>query len=306
MSIRAFQPACESLDGGRRRDRRARRDEHALRDEGLFEVDVPGSAVRTAAITTRGARYNGGDVSFHDPYAFPLQITDYDIYLFRQGRLLQSYDKFGAHVCEIDGVKGVRFAVWAPNAYRVSVIGDFNNWDSRVHPMQVHGDSGIWELFIPDVQPGAIYRYAIRSHNMGYRAEKSDPYGFLFEMRPKNASIVYDIDQYTWGDAGMAGRPRPAATRSSSPWSIYEVHLGSWQRDENGNWLNYRELAHKLVDYAKEMGYTHLELMPITEYPADGSWGYQVTGYFAPTSRYGNAATTSCTSSITATRTASA
>ncbi len=284
VSIRALQPAFESLavvvDTTGKRYEMTR-----LREEGLFEVDVPGNSPEIK-YHYEGRNATGDKVSFHDPYAFPLQITDYDIYLFRQGRLLQSYDKFGAHVCEIDGVKGVSFAVWAPNAYHVSVIGDFNNWDARVHSMEVHGDSGIWELFIPEVQPGVIYRYGIRSHNMGYRADKSDPYGFQFEMRPKNASIVCDIDQHQWGDADWLDT-RAHTDPLKQPWAIYEVHLGSWQRADNGNWLTYRELAHKLVEYAKYMGYTHLELMPITEYPADESWGYQVTGYFAPTSRYG-------------------
>ncbi len=287
VSIRALQPTYESLtlvdDTTGERVEMTR-----LRDEGLFVVDLPGK-LDELKYHYEGRTHQGDEVSFHDPYAFPLRITDYDIYLFRQGRLLQSYDTFGAHFCEINGVKGVGFAVWAPNAYRVSVIGDFNNWDSRVHAMQVHGDSGIWELFIPDIEPGVIYRYEIRSHNMGYRAEKSDPYGFQFEMRPKNASIVYDISQYTWGDADWLDA-RAHRDPLKQPWSMYEVHLGSWQRDDNGNWLTYRQLAEKLVDYAKYMGYTHLELMPITEYPFDGSWGYQTTGYYAPTSRYGTPA----------------
>ncbi len=285
VSIRAFQPAMERMtvvdDGTGERHEMA-----LLREEGLFEVTIKGAATELRYHYEAHTR-QGADVSFHDAYAFPLQITDYDIYLFKQGRLLQSYDKFGAHPCEINGIKGVTFAVWAPNAYRVSVIGDFNGWDARTHPMQVHNDSGIWELFIPDVPEGTIYRYAIRSHNAGYRAEKSDPYSFAYQLRPNNASIVANIDNYTWGDQEwLAARAQRDPLKQ--PWSIYEVHLGSWQRDEHGNWLNYRELAHRLVAYAKEMGYTHLEIMPITEYPADESWGYQATGYFAPTSRYGS------------------
>ncbi len=282
--IRAFQPGNQSMAVVN--DATGERTEMTkVRPEGLFEANVSG--------TLPGLRYhyeartNGGDnVSFSDPYAFPLQITDYDIYLFRQGRLLQSYDKFGAHLCEIDGVKGATFAVWAPNAFRVSIIGDFNGWDARIHPMQVHGDTGIWELFIPGVSEGTVYRYSIRSMNQGYHGEKSDPYGFFFEVRPNNASVVFDIDNYTWNDAAWLDA-RAHRDPLKQPWSIYEVHLGSWQHDEDGKWLNYREIAHRLAAYAKEMGYTHIELMPITEYPFDGSWGYQATGYFAPTSRYG-------------------
>ncbi len=285
VSIRAFQPAAETMtlvnDSTGQRYTMNR-----LRDEGFFEVSIPGSIDDLRYHYEVHTRV-GADASYADPYAFPLQISDYDIYLFRQGRLLEAYNTFGAHVTEINGVKGVRFAVWAPNAHHISVIGDFNSWDARIHPMQVHADSGIWELFIPGCTPGTTYRYAIRSHNMGYYAEKSDPYGFYYELRPANASIVYDIDAYTWDDQGWldARAQRDPLTQA---WAIYEVHLGSWQRDENGNWLNYHELARRLVVYAKEMGYTHLELMPITEYPFDGSWGYQTTGYFAPTSRYGN------------------
>ena len=293
--IRAFQPNIVTLTVVDEAT-----DQHypmtRAHEEGLFETTVP--LAKTEASGENGAqpalRYHyeahtfaGNDVTFHDPYSFPLQITDYDIYLFRQGRLLQSYDTFGAHLTEINGVKGVRFAVWAPNAHRVSVIADFNGWDTRIHPMQVHGDTGVWELFIPGVTEGTTYRYAIRSMNAGYRSEKSDPYSFLYEMRPQNASVVFDIHNYIWNDAAWL-EARANRDPLKQPWSIYETHLGSWQRDENEQWLNYREVAHRLVSYVKEMGYTHIELMPITEFPADESWGYQVTGYFAPTSRYGN------------------
>ncbi|MFN8560885.1 MAG: 1,4-alpha-glucan branching protein GlgB [Anaerolineae bacterium] len=285
VSIRAFQPGMESLTvvDEQTGERHAM---ERLHDDGLFEVTIPGTPAELR-YHYEGHSRSGDDTTFSDPYAFPLQITDYDIYLFRQGRLLESYDKFGAHPCEINGVKGISFAVWAPNAYRVAVIGDFNSWDSRVHPMQMHGDTGVWELFIPGCTVGTVYRYAIRSHNNGYRGEKSDPYGFSFELRPNNASIVADIDTFTWADQAWLDA-RAGHDPLKQPWAIYEVHLGSWQHDENGNWLNYRELAHRLVNYAQEMGYTHLELMPITEYPFDGSWGYQATGYYAPTSRYGS------------------
>ncbi|MBL8162007.1 MAG: 1,4-alpha-glucan branching protein GlgB, partial [Anaerolineae bacterium] len=184
------------------------------------------------------------------------------------------------------GVKGVQFAVWAPNAFRMSVVGTFNNWDARVHPMRQIGDSGIWDLFVPGLAQGDIYRYDVRSHNRGYHALKSDPYGFYSEVRPHNASVIYDINTYTWNDDGWL-EARAQRKPLTSPMSIYEVHLGSWQRKDGNEWLSYRELADKLVAYVRDMGYTHIELLPVMEHPFDGSWGYQVTGYYAPTSRFG-------------------
>jgi len=292
--IRAFQPKLQALTVVDEATN-ARHPMKLAHKNGLFEVLIPSSqpTAPSETETQPALRYHyeaqgedGSTATFYDPYSFPLQISDYDIYLFRQGRLLQSYDTFGAHLTEVNGVKGVRFAVWAPNAYRVSVVSDFNNWDTRTHAMQVHGDTGVWELFIPGVTEGTTYRYAIRSQNGGYRAEKSDPYSFYYEVRPDNASIVFDINNHTWHDQEWL-EARANRDPLKQPWSVYEVHLGSWQRDEQGNWLNYRESARRLVAYVKEMGYTHIELMPITEFPADESWGYQVTGYFAPTSRYG-------------------
>ncbi len=281
-SIRAFQPGLKSMTVVL--DKTGKQfPMEKLRSEGFFAVTVPG---RDERYHYEAQTWTGSDTRFYDPYSFPLQMTDYDIYLFRQGRLLQAYDSLGAHPREINGVKGVNFAVWAPNARRISVIGDFNGWDGRIHPMQMHGDTGVWELFIPGMLEGELYRYAIQSYNQGYYAEKSDPYGFLYEVRPKNASIVFDINNYTWNDAAWM-EARAQSDPLKRPWSMYEVHLGSWRYGDNGKWLNYREIAHKLVEYAEDMGYTHFELMPITEYPFDGSWGYQATGYFAPTSRYG-------------------
>lgn len=220
------------------------------------------------------------------PYAFPLQITEFDLHLLGEGRHLYSYEKLGAHVMEIDGVMGVHFAVWAPNAESVSVIGDFNGWDRGSHPMWMHQGSGIWEVFIPGLKEWAVYRYHVRSRHMGYQADKTDPYGFYSERRPKSASVVVNLDNYTWNDQDWMTK-RAETDPLKRPMSVYEVHAGSWRRDAEGNWLNYRELAHQLVAYVKEMGYTHIELMPITEHPLDKSWGYQVTGYYAVTSRYG-------------------
>ncbi len=251
---------------------------------GLFEATVPGSR-ETLRYQFEVVTHDEGRETFGDAYAFPPQLTDYDLYLLGEGKHLRSYEKLGAHLCTIDGVPGTHFVVWAPNAYRVSVIGDFNRWDARVHPMTVRG-SGFWEVFVPGVEQGAIYRYDIRSRNLGYRVQKSDPYGFFSEQRPKNASIVWNIGRYTWHDEAWM-QARSEQNLLQAPVSIYEVHLGSWRRSAEGEWMNYRELAHWLAEYAQQMGYTHVELLPVAEHPLDISWGYQVTGYYAPTSRYG-------------------
>jgi 1,4-alpha-glucan branching enzyme len=252
--------------------------------EGLFEVTVPGTTdtkYHFEVVTQDDTTF-----TYIDPYIFPTQITSYDIYLFGEGRLLYAYEKFGAHPMTIDGVQGVNFAVWAPNAERVSVVGDFNAWDERVHPMTAHPTGGIWELFIPGLQQGDVYRYAILSRTGGYRVLKADPYAYWSEVRPANASVVFDIEGYEWGDdAWMTAR---GETRwLEKPIAVYEMHAGSWKRGADGEWLDYRQLAHELVPYLTDMGYTHIELMPIAEHPFDGSWGYQVTGYFAVSSRFG-------------------
>ena len=219
-------------------------------------------------------------------------FSDFDLYLFGQGKHRRIYEKMGAHPRTVDGVVGVNFALWAPNARTVSVIGDFNGWQHGAHPMHLrHIDLGVWERFIPGIQVGALYKYAVYSRYNNYVAEKSDPYGFAAELRPKTASIVADIHQHQWQDEAWM-QERTQRQQLSSPISIYEVHLGSWRRviEESGEnrVMTYRELAHALAPYVKELGFTHIELLPITEYPYDGSWGYQVTGYFAPTSRYGS------------------
>ena len=221
-----------------------------------------------------------------DPYTFPPQIGDLDLHLFGEGRHRHGFNFLGAHEHEVDGVGGVRFAVWAPNAERVSVVGDFNNWDGRRHQMRVRGGSGVWELFIPDLEVGHIYKYEIRNRHSGALQLKADPYGQRHELRPLTGSIIAGRSAYAWGDADWMAL-RSEADWQHTPMSVYELHLGSWQRGQEGELLNYREAAHRLVDYAKEMGFTHIELMPITEHPYDLSWGYQTTGYFAPTSRFG-------------------
>jgi 1,4-alpha-glucan branching enzyme len=226
--------------------------------------------------------------SLKDPYAFGRILTDFDLHLIGEGSHYNKYEKLGAHVIEIGGVGGVHFAVWAPNAASVSVIGDFNRWDNRRHQMRSLGLSGIWEIFVPGLGHGEVYKFYIKSRYNGHEAEKSDPYGFSFEYRPKTASIVCDIDSYRWGDEEWMKR-RPRTNWHGSPVSIYEAHLGSWMRvpEEDNRFLTYAELADTLIEYVKQMGYTHIELLPVAEHPLDASWGYQTIGYFAPTSRFG-------------------
>jgi 1,4-alpha-glucan branching enzyme len=220
----------------------------------------------------------------HDPYCYPPQLGELDLHLFGEGKHWHAYRLLGARVHEADGVAGVLFSVWAPSAARVSVVGDFNRWDGRAHPMRVHGN-GVWELFIPDLPPGVVYKFEIRAGN-GDVFLKTDPYGRRFEVRPDTASIVEPESSFVWGDAGWLAR-RTEHDWQHAPMSIYEVHLGSWQRGPEGEMLNYRVLGRRLVEYAKDLGFTHIELMPVTEHPYDKSWGYQATGYYAPTSRFG-------------------
>jgi 1,4-alpha-glucan branching enzyme len=218
-------------------------------------------------------------------------LSDYDLHLLGEGNHYRIYEKLGAHVIDRDGTMGTHFAVWAPNAHYISVIGDFNGWRPGAHPLRCRGPSGVWEGFIPGIGPGALYKYAIESRVDGYKVDKADPYGFAAEIRPHTASKVWKLSDYTWNDGSwLADRKRRQSL--DAPMSIYEVHLGSWRRvpEEGNRWLTYREMATQLVEYVKQMGYTHVELMPVSEHPFDGSWGYQTVGYFAPTSRFGTPA----------------
>jgi 1,4-alpha-glucan branching enzyme len=216
-------------------------------------------------------------------------LTDHDIYLFREGTHVRAYEKLGAHpISAAEGTAGTDFAVWAPNAAAVSVVGDFNGWNPASHPLVPRPDSsGIWSGFLSGVGPGSLYKYHIVSRNGGYTVNKADPYAFFAEKPPRTASVVWDLS-YEWGDDDWM-KNRWRANSQEAPWSVYELHLGSWRRkpEENNRYLSYRELAHSVADYINEMGFTHVELMPVMEHPFYGSWGYQVTGYFAPTSRYG-------------------
>ncbi|ADJ27725.1 1,4-alpha-glucan branching protein GlgB [Nitrosococcus watsonii] len=222
----------------------------------------------------------------YDPYCFPPQLSDYDLHLFGEGKHWHVYRILGAHPVSVDGISGILFATWAPEAERVSVVGDFNRWDGRCHPMRLRGLTGVWELFIPGLKPGTLYKYELRNRNHKSIHLKSDPYGQRFEQRPHTASIVAAKNNYLWQDKKWMHQ-RKQFDWLHQPISVYEVHLGSWQRDENGTFLNYRQLARQLVDYVLKTGFTHIELLPVTEHPLDASWGYQTTGYFAPTSRFG-------------------
>jgi len=216
-------------------------------------------------------------------------LSDYDLYLFGEGTHHRIYEKLGAHPGEVDGERGVHFAVWAPNAEQVSVIGEFNNWDPRSHALHVRPEAGIWESFTPRLGSGALYKYHIESRYGGYQVDKADPYGFAAEIRPHTASRVWDLASYTWGDTEWIAT-RAKNKSLDSPISIYEVHLGSWRRvpEEGNRWLTYRELAIQLAEYIHNAGFTHVEFLPVSEHPFDGSWGYETIGYFAPTSRFGN------------------
>jgi 1,4-alpha-glucan branching enzyme len=251
-------------------------------DLGFFVAKLEGEAVPYRLELTL---HDGSVVVLDDPYRFPPLLTEYEIFLHGEGTNFQAYDTMGAHLIVSEGVAGVRFAVWAPNAISVAVAGDFNQWDTRRNPMR-RRNGGIWEVFIPGVEDGAAYKYHVRSQFFGYEQLKADPYGFGTEAPPKSASVVRDLDRYEWHDhEWMDARAKTDYLRE--PVSIYEVHLESWLRLPQGGMMNYREMAEKLADYLSYMRYTHVQLLPIMEHPYGGSWGYQITGYFAPTARFG-------------------
>ncbi|MCK5190499.1 MAG: 1,4-alpha-glucan branching protein GlgB, partial [Methylococcales bacterium] len=229
---------------------------------------------------------DGGKHTDYDPYDFGLLLPDFDQQLFAEGKHWHIYRKMGAHLHTVDNIPGVSFTLWAPNAKRVSIVGDFNRWDGRCNPMRSLGSSGIWELFIPGLEAGCLYKFEILNRESHQILTKTDPYGQQFELRPKTSSIVVHDTPYKWKDKKWM-KSLSSHDWLHEPMSIYEVHMGSWKRDDLGNFLSYRDQANDLVKYVKELGFTHIELMPITEHPFDASWGYQATGYFAPTSRFG-------------------
>ncbi len=255
--------------------------------DGFYEAVFSGVA-QVFPYRLRVKYADGNDREFDDPYRFPPVLSDFDLHLMGEGTHLKTYEKMGTHLVEHAGARGVAFAVWAPNARRVSVVGDFNNWDGRRHPMRIRGGTGVWELFIPGMREGEIYKFEVKSRDSNLLVLKSDPYAFYSEPRPKTASIVHDVEGFTWHDQEWLEQ-RARRQGLGQPISIYEVHLGSWRRvpEENDRVLTYGELAERLVDYVGEMGFTHVELLPVMEHPLDESWGYQTTGYYAPTSRHG-------------------
>ncbi|MBI3586928.1 MAG: 1,4-alpha-glucan branching protein GlgB [Ignavibacteriales bacterium] len=255
-------------------------------DEGFFEVVIPNRSKVFPYKLKRVIDANTSDL-FYDSYSFLPTLTDFDLYLFNAGDHHRIYEKLGAHYAEVNGVGGIQFAVWAPAARSVSVIGSFNGWDRRKHAMRVLGSSGVWEIFIPGLPEGELYKFQVKTQP-GEILDKTDPYAVEMELRPSTASRVNLLSGFSWSDNDWMKR-RASDDHGSKPMSVYEVHLGSWARipEEGNRWLTYREFAERLVAYVKQHGFTHIELLPVMEHPLDGSWGYQVTGYFAPTSRFG-------------------
>ena len=286
LAVRAYLPHTEQawvVDGAHEITRPMRR----IHPAGLFEAICPPVEEKSRPNYKLRIAENGGDKKdMHDPYAFPHLLSDYDLHLMGEGTHWQCYNKLGAQLRSIDGVEGVNFAVWAPNASSVSLVGDFNAWDGRRHPMRKHIPGGLWELFVPGLSEGTLYKFQI-NHN-GHTFEKCDPFGFGAEVPPQTASKVIDLNRYHWHDTTWM-RAREETNWLDKPISMYEVHLGSWRRpgDDPTRWLSYRDLAHQLVEYVQEMGYTHIELLPVSEHPLSASWGYQAVGYYAATSRYG-------------------
>jgi len=255
-----------------------------LKDKrGLFEWRGKQAPARPIRLRVQE---DGKTFEITDPYTFPPMLGEQELYLFNEGRLLEAYRTLGSHVVNHEGVDGVGFAVWAPSAERVSVVGQFNRWDGRSHMMRVRGGSGVWELFIPGMKPGDLYKYEIRNADSGEIRVKADPYGQCFEPRPGTAAVVPQPSSFEWHDGDWL-ETRAKADWLHAPFNIYEVHAGSWRRHPDGRYYSYRELADALVPYLQDMNYSHVEFMPLTEHPLDESWGYQTTGYFAATARFG-------------------
>ncbi|MBN1397122.1 MAG: 1,4-alpha-glucan branching protein GlgB [Bacteroidetes bacterium] len=286
VAVRAFQPDAKEIyvvENGKNGEVYPMT---RIMDDGFYEAVIK-SRSEVFQYKFKKVLYDGSEITAFDSYTFLPTLTDFDLHLFNSGDHHRIYEKLGAHSMEVAGVKGVQFAVWAPNARSVSVVGNFNNWDRRRHAMRVLGNSGVWEIFIPELSEGEIYKFQVKTKS-GFVLDKADPYATEMELRPRTASKVNFLQEYEWNDSEwMIGRTK--SDHLGEPISIYELHLGSWARipEENNRWLTYRESAERIVKYVKDHGFTHVELLPVMEHPFDASWGYQVTGYYAPTSRFG-------------------
>lgn len=287
LSVRAYIPDANKIICIDKKNKKKRYELSKVHLDGFFEATISDRNDFFDYIL-EVENFDGSTYEKSDPYCFLPQISDMDCYLFGQGTHYKIYEKLGAHIKEVNGVSGVLFAVWAPSAKRVSVIGNFNNWDGRVHQMRSIGSSGIFEIFIPGLLENTHYKFEIKTQD-NTLLEKSDPYANFNELRPSHSSLVTNLDNYKWKDKKWIN-DRSKNDAINKPINVYEVHLGSWKKsDEEGReFLSFLELRQTLIPYVKEMGYTHIELMPIMEHPFDGSWGYQVTGYYAVTSRFGS------------------
>ena len=285
--VRAFLPEATKVEVIERKANKLVAVLDLVDSTGLFEGKL--GRRRKAFDYILRVSYKNEVLYIEDPYRFPSMINEDDLYLFCEGTHEKTYQWMGAHELTIEKVKGTHFVVWAPDASRVSVVGDFNFWDGRCHVMRKHPAAGIWEIFIPQVSEQHCYKYEIADKNGYLQPLKADPYAFSMQTAPETASKVLPHSSFQWSDEHWMNQRATASNHYHGPVSIYEVHLGSWRRNEQGNYLTYRELAAELIPYAVEMGFTHLQLMPVSEYPFDGSWGYQPIGLFAPTSRFGSA-----------------
>jgi len=280
--VRTLQPYSEKVEVVNEKTGKAY-EMNRISEAGLYELHL--KTTQKAFPYHYVMHWPGQDpIVRHDPYNYGTLISDFDLQIWGEGNHSHAYNFMGAHIKETGGVRGTHFVVCAPSAKRVSVIGPFNGWDGRTHVMRRYYDQGIWEIFIPGVEEGAYYKFEIASHNTTLPLKKADPYAFYSELRPGTASIVTNIEDYGWNDADWLAERTQGFDQ---PLSVYELHAGSWKKKENGDFLTYRELAADLIPYVKDMGFTHIELMPVAEHPYDPSWGYQITGYFAPTSRFG-------------------